>query len=71
MFVAECCKACVMMPHSAQEGKVVIVPGDICVVNSKDEVSHEETLARMWTDEMKKEKDPNVGEMPAYTGRGE
>ena len=71
MYVAECCKSCVAMPHEKQEGNVFICPADVCVINSTHEVSHEETLARMWTDEFDKKYDPNCGEMPPYTGRGE
>ena len=71
MFVAECCKACVAMPHETQEGICFICPADVCIIKSNDEISHEETQARMWTDEFKKDFDPNCGELPPYTGRGE
>ena len=71
MYVADCCKSCVAMPHAKQEGKVFICPADVCVIQSTYEVSHEETLARMWTDEFDKKYDPNCGELPPYTGRGE
>ena len=40
MFVAECCKACVAMPHEAQEGNVFIAPADVCIMKSTSEISH-------------------------------
>ena len=70
MYVAECCKACVAMPHEKQEGLVFIAPADVCIIKSTSEISHEATEARMWTDEFDKAYDPNAGELPLYTGRG-
>ena len=63
--------ACVAMPHEKQEGVVFIAPADVCIMKSTSEISHEATEARMWTDEFDKSYDPNAGELPPYTGRGE